>query len=142
MSICYSVLVIKPMMVGRGEASEVLEYLLHECGGQATLRLYREWSICTTTLHALCEQTADTPSTWCFTKDHSFAKRGAKSWCLLFTGSTPHLNPHTYLKHALDKWMTQRHRPPSVAADLYLIPDSRVDYEATLLFQNFDAELL
>lgn len=78
MTVPFSLVVIKPMSIGRGHGPKILEELLSSA--PLVLRRFRAWNLCQTTLRVLCES----PSLE-FEDEKIHLGRSQESWICLFT---------------------------------------------------------
>jgi hypothetical protein len=145
-SVPFGLVVIKPLSVGRGDAPNILEAILNHC--PVVLRMYRQFALCSMTLDALRHS-----------NNRSVFPAGAKgpSWICLFTHVDRVTNPTQCLDDYFGNMVpsevlpgTLRHRyggysklgPTAHLSDdvVHLAHETRADFEANLLFLNFDPE--
>jgi hypothetical protein len=145
MSVPYSLLVIKPLTVSRGDAPKILSELLDK--HPLVLRKFRSWSICDTTLRALSMSSKDTG--WNYEVEKTFAAQHLESWICLITHADRHSDPQDILMEVCGspnpaEWQYRhlRHRYSALFSKLdpvvHLSPIERQNIEASLLFINFN----
>jgi hypothetical protein len=148
MTVPFALVIIKPMSVGRGDAPDILSAILNKC--PVSLRMFRAWTICRTTLEALCGDG----------KGPTFPPgRPSPSWICLFTHLDRVTDPteiltdyfggpekERWLLHHL-KYQFSGYRKIGKAAHLaddvvYLSPIERCEFEACVLFTDFDKKAI
>jgi hypothetical protein len=157
MQIPYSLVIIKPMTVGRGSAPDILESILNDC--PVSLRMFRQFVVCSTTLAALTTETKEVVSNLNYDDEVIHASRGVPSWICLFTHKDRLTDPTLLLEEYFgpldpNKWRDGHLRykyggfgfigktAHSSDTALHLSKAERVNYESTILFTNFDETLL
>jgi nucleoside diphosphate kinase len=143
-SVPFSLVVIKPLSVGRGEAPDILNNILMHC--PVSLRMFREWTLCRTTLEVLMQG----PHAPVFLLDNR-----SPCWVCLFTHNDRVSNPTPLIAEyvgSTDPWEVQpntlRHQyggftrfgitaHPSDNV-VHLADDNRAELEALLLFTQFN----
>lgn len=154
MSVPYSLMMIKPLSVGRGDAPEILSKILDNV--PVALRGFRSWNICDTTWFALCRDKGPFLSDLVYEVEKIHAIRQVPTWICLFA----HLDRETDPTEALidycgsdDRTLWQprhlRHKysgftnyvgPTAHASDtvVHIASPKRVSFEAAVLFSQFD----
>jgi hypothetical protein len=141
----YSLIMIKPLTVGRKQAPAILEYILQLC--PVSLRFFREWEICPTTWRALYDD-KDIADVNILT---SLPGIGRKAWVGLFTHKDrvsdpyPHLidisgiNDTSNLNNSSIRsiWRTRTTTPHGSDTVIHISDPKRVKLEADLLLYNF-----
>lgn len=149
MIIPYSLLIIKPMSVGRGDAPVILQDIFYHC--PVALRMFRQFIICDTTLLALVEPTGPHHSTLDYEQEKIHPARQIPSWICVFTHLDRITDPTVLLneycgpldvsqrthQHLRYTYSTSFH--PSDNVVHIAIPERR-QYEANLLFLEFNEE--
>lgn len=153
MSVPYSLMMIKPMSVGRGDAPLILADTLHDC--PVALRMFRSWVVCDSTLVGLCRMKGMFESGLDYDVEKIHPLRQVHSWVCVFThldrktDPTPILNDYcgpldpTQLlpSHLRSKYGGYaRVGKTAHASDtvVHIAKTERVDYEGMLLFMDFD----
>jgi hypothetical protein len=146
MTVPYSLLMIKPMSVGRGDAPFILEDLLENC--PISLRLFRQFVVCDNTLMLLTKPVGPHHSTLDYEQEKIHPPRHIPSWICLFTHLDRQTNPRPMLDDycgPLDRGAQLRshlrsryQKSPFLADDVvHLTASARAKHEATLLFHDF-----
>lgn len=147
----YTLLVIKPMSIGRGHGPVILENILENC--PVSLRSFRSWPICDSTLYAMTRDTGPHSSILEYELERIHPPRQIHSWCCIFThldrskdptdtlnnycgpfDRTEWLNDHLRYKFAITKNPTD--------TVVHIPQPTRTKFESNLLFLNFDEEAL
>lgn len=144
----YSLVLIKPLTVGRGQAPLILEDILSH--GTTSLRCFREWEACATTWRVLYPDpiVADAHIEICPTGI------GRKIWVGLFTHLIPTKSSDLTLDEIIGPKDPILHKPhhirykykpvnriPHPADDvIHVSAPERTMFEAMLLFRNFNEE--
>lgn len=146
----YSLILIKPLTVGRKEAPAILQYILDNC--PVVLRQFREWDICASTWRALYSNN-DLADANILT---SLPGIGRKGWVCLFTHVDRVSDPYPTLfslcvgdglfdtgkKSIRDVWKTKTSTPHRSDTVIHISDPNRVKLEADLLLHNFKEEQL
>jgi nucleoside diphosphate kinase len=153
----YTLLIIKPMTVGRGHAAEILEEILSQC--PVSLRLFRDFRICDTTLLAVCQSTRDAVSNLDYDQEKIHPPRQQSSWIGLFTHIDRLTDPTQILEDYCGPLEPAQWKPhhlrykyggqslvgvtahPSDTV-VHISKPARANYESSLLFQNFNEDTL
>lgn len=139
----YSLVMIKPLTVGRKHAPPILEMILNKC--PVSLRYFREWEICATTWRALYPDKEVAASNILT----SLPGIGRNAWILLFTHKDRVSDPYPFLLDTIDPpewsansirsiWRTRTSTPHKSDNVVHLSSPGRVSLEASLLFRNFN----
>ena len=153
MSVPFSVVMIKPLSIGRGHGPEILGNIIDRC--PVTLRKIRSWVVCDTTLFGISRPHGPHLTNLNYDDEKIHPQRQAVSWICVFTHIDRETDPYvcldTYfgptdprdcklgqLRHTYGG-LTQAglnfHPSDNV---VHLALPERADFEATLLFQDFD----
>ena len=149
----YTVFVIKPLSVGRGDGPEILEELLEK--GNLVLHKIRPWDVCNNTWHALWDISQDTESEFEWV-DRFTRTTFRKCWVLLLTHKDKITDPTDFLNEycgpvdKIMKWKKHhlRYKYSSFAIQgllmskyddvVYISPKGKQKLIADLLFTKFD----
>jgi hypothetical protein len=138
----YSVIMIKPLTVGRKQAPAILDYILQTC--PVSLRFFREWEICATTWRALYAD-KDLADVNILT---SLPGIGRTAWIGLFTHKDRISDPYPVISELCGKtdlnnssirsiWRTRTTTPHGSDTVIHIADPKRVKLEADLLLYNF-----
>lgn len=152
MAVPFSTIIIKSFSVGRGDAPNILEDLLSHL--PISLRMFRSWRICDNSIHALSKVVGldDTPLD--YETEKISALRPVHSWCCVFTHMDRETDPtdlindfcgpvdakvwvHGSLRHTYG--LKSLNPADNV---IHVSTPQRAEYEAKILFMNFDKEAI
>lgn len=153
MTVPYSLLTIKPMSVGRGDAPQILADILKDC--PVSLRMFRVWPICDTTLIGLCRTKGLHDSGLDYEVEKIHPARKVDSWVCVFThldretDPTPILNEYCgpldptkllpqHLRHKYGGYTKVGRTAHASDTVVHITKTERLDYEGMLLFMEFD----
>lgn len=153
MTISYSLFMIKPLSIGRGDGPAILKDILKDC--PVSLRFFRNWSICDTTLFALSQSKGLSEGQLRYEDEVIHSQRQGLSWICLFTHKDRVTDPTDILNaycgpENYREWLPHHLRyryggfakigKTAHASDtvVYIAKADRTEYESNLLFLDFD----
>ena len=153
MTIPYSLVVIKPLSVGRGDAPNILQSFLDN--RPVTLRKFRSWAICDTTLLALVQDKGLHKTNLDYDQEKLLLPRQIDSWICVFTHLDRQTDPtpiiHEYcgplnrrewlphhLRHQFGGYSRFGNNAHPTDTVIHIAKPERALYEANLLFLNFN----
>lgn len=151
----YTVIVIKPLSIGRGDGPHILEDLLTQL--PLSLRKFRTWNMCSTTWNVLKDISMGTPAEFSWSQTVSGGFYSNEVWVGLFTHKDRSTDPTELLRdiwgpEEMRLWKTSDLRYKYSAfktqgltthpADtvVYISPAEKSNLIANLLFNKFDEE--
>jgi hypothetical protein len=146
----YSLVIIKHLSIGRGHGPFILSDILRKA--PVSLRMFRHWKICDTSLKALCTNTraCDTYLSYNLESDSGMSLR--PSWICLFTHLDRSSDPHPILDDVLGRYdgyhprsafgIRHNYCPTTNTVHncdtvVHLTDPLRNEYEASILFKDF-----
>lgn len=151
----YSVCLIKPSTIGRGDGPDVLSDMLDK--GDLSLLKFKAWNVCSTTWSSLEEISKDTESALVYKDEIRASGRASEAWaCLVSTRRDEHptivLN-RIFGPNSFDQWRKNHLRYKYSAFSrlgkithpsdtvVYIAPEGKEPLIASLLFVNFEEEM-
>lgn len=141
----FTVLIIKPVSVGRGDAPAILHDILHNT--PVALRGFRVWRICDTSWKALCLNSSSLD----YNTEKLNAGRSVPAWICLLTHLDRVTDPVPVLEKYCgpfdsDQWLPKHlryrysHHAHDIDTVVHISGIERAEYEASILFEKFNKE--
>ena len=152
----YTIVIIKPLSIGRGDGLSILEDILHVC--DVSLRSIHQTHICDTTWKALFEVSKNTVAE--FKHENAFPNNHHRhSWICVFTDKLRQTNPtekiraycgcedmnlwtiaHLRYKYSAYSRLGKTTHPSDTV--VYIAPSEKISLISKILIRDFDESLI